>query len=65
METQWVGWENLSACDCENRLQIACDVQEHEDSRPNQRYYETKVPAVQAEQVEDDVAPMTAEYFPA
>jgi hypothetical protein len=27
--------------------------------------FETKVPAVQAEQVEDDVAPMTAEYVPA
>jgi hypothetical protein len=26
---------------------------------------ETKVPAVQAEQVEDDVAPVTAEYVPA
>ncbi len=26
---------------------------------------ETKLPAIQAEQVEDDVAPMTAEYVPA
>jgi hypothetical protein len=26
---------------------------------------ETQVPATQAEQVEDDVAPVTAEYFPA
>ncbi len=26
---------------------------------------ETKVPAIQAEQVEDDVAPVTAEYVPA
>jgi hypothetical protein len=26
---------------------------------------ETKLPAIQAKQVEDDVAPMTAEYVPA
>ena len=26
---------------------------------------ETKVPAIQAEQVEDDVAPVAAEYVPA
>ena len=26
---------------------------------------ETQVPAIQAEQVEDDVAPVTAEYVPA
>ena len=32
---------------------------------PNQRHDETQVPAVQAEQVEDDVAPVTAEYVPA
>ncbi len=28
-------------------------------------YIETIVPAIQAEQVADDVAPVTAEYFPA
>jgi hypothetical protein len=28
-------------------------------------YMETKLPAIQAEQVEDDVAPVAAEYVPA
>ncbi len=32
---------------------------------PNQCHMETKLPAMQAEQVEDDVAPITAEYVPA
>ncbi len=31
----------------------------------NQKRVETIVPAIQAEQVEDDVAPATAEYVPA
>ena len=32
---------------------------------PNQWHNETKVPAEQAEHVEDDVAPVAAEYVPA
>ncbi len=39
--------------------------QEHQGPHPNQQLIETKVPAIQAEQVEDDVAPVTAEYVPA
>ncbi len=31
---------------------------------PNQQHIETQIPAIQAEQVEDDVAPVTAEYVP-
>ena len=32
---------------------------------PNQLHVETQVPAIQAEQVEDAVAPVTSEYVPA
>jgi hypothetical protein len=32
---------------------------------PNQWHIKTKVPSVQFKQVEDDVAFLTAEYFPA
>ncbi len=37
----------------------------HQDSHPQSMTYGDKLPAIQAEQVEDDVAPVTAEYFPA
>ncbi len=39
--------------------------QGHQNPHPNQRHIKTKAPATQAEQVEDDVAPVTAEYVPA
>jgi hypothetical protein len=45
--------------------QIACDMKYIKTATPNQCHIETKVPAIQAEQVEADVAPVTAEYFPA
>ncbi len=32
---------------------------------PNQWHVKTQVPAIQAEQVDDDVAPKMAEYVPA
>ena len=36
-----------------------------QDPQPNHGHVEIKVPATQAEQVEDDVATVTAEYVPA
>ncbi len=39
--------------------------QGRQDPQPNQGHVEIKVPATQAEQVADDVAPVTAEYVPA
>jgi hypothetical protein len=39
--------------------------QGRQDPHPNQSHIETQVPAIQAEQVEDDVAPVTEEYVPA
>ncbi len=54
---------NLSVSENEitNRLRRA----RHRDPHPNQWHMETKVPAIQTEQVEDDVASVTAEYVPA
>jgi hypothetical protein len=39
--------------------------QGHQGPHSNKSQVETQVPALQAEQVEDDVAPVTAEYVPA
>jgi hypothetical protein len=39
--------------------------QGHQEPHPNQWHIETKLPAIQGEQLEDDVAPVTAEYVPA
>ncbi len=41
-------------------------VQDNNNSNPNpnQLYIDTKVPALQAMHVEDNVAPVTAEYVP-
>jgi hypothetical protein len=39
--------------------------QGRQDPQPNQEHVETQVPATQAKQAKDDVAPVTAEYVPA
>ncbi len=59
-----------------NKQRIPCDEQDTNNSTPNpklttqythsnQWHIEAKVPELQAEHVEDDVAPVTAEYVPA
>jgi hypothetical protein len=45
--------------------QTACDAQDTKTlALTNQWHIDTKIPAIQAEQVEDDVPPVTAEYVP-
>ena len=67
-----MGW-CLSAC--KHNKRTAYDEQDTSNSnpnpnptqcpRPNQWHIETKVPALQAEHVEDDVASVIEEYVPA
>ncbi len=38
--------------------------QGHQGPYPNRLHVQTQIPAAQAEQVDDDVAPVTAEYVP-
>ena len=50
------------------RKRCAGKTKDTKDPHPNQRHgmvVEIQVPAIQAEQVEDNVAPVTAEYVPA
>ena len=54
---------NLSVC--ENETTNCLSRARHQNHHPSQWHIETKVPAIQAEQTEFDVAPVTPEYVPA
>jgi hypothetical protein len=49
-----------------NKQRFVCALQDIKTPFPiNDVYIETNVPSIQAEHVEDDVAPVTVEYVPA